>query len=577
MRALPAVTAGESLYREIEGRFVSFQFVLDKEIRFCYDMTIVEVTWRNNALHKLKGGGYMKRVSIVLLQCLVYLLFGTVLHSVVVSAAQVPVNEATFPDADFRQYISGQIDKNKDGILSDDEISGTRVIVIDSNNGQGLRVGNFQGIEVFTELEELRIWELVDSDGGCPYYVDIYLNLSDNRKLKVFECEAGTVRNLDLSGNLLLEELSLQCTYPVQDLSRLIHLKRVRVGSNVVLPDEMPEITELKVGNIEPPGKMPMLETLYLITPKLPATEFKMDFHVYPKLSNLTLSGVNMTELDLSWMNNLKSFSCMGDIETINLRGCSALEELSLSGVSFVSNVYLGGCVNIRTLNYSQARLLEIQFRDLTNLEYLNCEYLDSGLKVLDLSNNHKLKIVHASANQLTDVKLSPLAAYEELWFMENRLTNLDLRNIKVESIYCDYNKLKKVQLSKKTKYKEISLNNNRLKQLDLRNVKAERVMCQRNNLKKLLLSPKGKYKYISVDWNFLTELDLRNINVMTVTCRDNMIRSLKVRRNKTIRELDCRHNKLKALDVRQCKKLRKLIWYSGATKGLKKRNIRRK
>ena len=55
------------------------------------------------------------------------------------------------------------------------------------------------------------------------------------------------------------------------------------------------------------------------------------------------------------------------------------------------------------------------------------------------------------------------------------------------------------------------------------------------------------------------------------------MIRSLKVRRNKTIRELDCRHNKLKALDVRQCKKLRKLIWYSGATKGLKKRNIRRK
>ncbi len=519
----------------------------------------------------------MKRVSIVLLQCLVCLLFGTVLHSVVVSAAQVPVNEATFPDADFRQYISGQIDKNKDGILSDDEISGTRVIVIDSNDGQGLRVGNFQGIEVFTELEELRIWELVDSDGGCPYYVDIYLNLSDNRKLKVFECEAGTVRNLDLSGNLLLEELSLQCIYPVQDLSRLIHLKRVRVGSNVVLPDEMPEITELKVGNIEPPGKMPMLEKLYLITPKLPATEFKMDFHVYPKLSNLTLSGVNMTELDLSWMNNLKSFSCMGDIETINLRGCSALEELSLSGVSFVSNVYLGGCVNIRTLNYRQARLLEIQFRDLTNLEYLNCEYLDSGLKVLDLSNNHKLKIVHASANQLTDVKLSPLAVYEELWFTENRLTNLDLRNIKVESIYCDYNKLKKVQLSKKTKYKEISLNNNRLKQLDLRNVKAERVMCQRNNLKKLLLSPKGKYKYISVDWNFLTELDLRNINVMTVTCRDNMIRSLKVRRNKTIRELDCRHNKLKALDVRQCKKLRKLIWYSGATKGLKKRNIRRK
>ncbi len=109
MRALPAVTAGESLYREIEGRFVSFQFVLDIGIRFCYDVTIAEVIWRNNALHKLKGGGYMKRVSIVLLQCLVCLLFGTVLHSVVVSAAQVPVNEATFPDADFRTVNRNRI------------------------------------------------------------------------------------------------------------------------------------------------------------------------------------------------------------------------------------------------------------------------------------------------------------------------------------------------------------------------------------------------------------------------------------------------------------------------------------
>lgn len=50
MRALPAVTAGESLYREIEGKFVSFQFVLDIGIRFCYDVTIAEVIWQNNAL-----------------------------------------------------------------------------------------------------------------------------------------------------------------------------------------------------------------------------------------------------------------------------------------------------------------------------------------------------------------------------------------------------------------------------------------------------------------------------------------------------------------------------------------------
>lgn len=569
----------------------------------------------------------MKQIKKILLQSFTCLLFGIVLYHIPAYAADTPVNETTFPDNDFRQYVLAQIDKNKDRILSDDEKNNTRKIVLDANSEDRYEVKSFQGIEVFAELEELQILQFIDPEGEdeCGYDVDLSLDLSANTKLKIFVCRAGEVINLDLSGLVSLEELQLDCYYPIQDLSRLDRLKCVDVRGNsavkesVILPKEMLHLTSLTLGaNISIPERMPALETLCLDTPHVPATDFSMDFHKYPALANLTLRSVNMTELDLSEMKNLKSFHCSGfRIHTINMRGCSALEELDVVSSALQSNILLGGCMKIRSLKYgfSKVTISDIQIGELADLEYLDCT--NTGVKVLDLRNNHRLKEVQASLNQLTDVKLSPQACYDTLSLIENKLTKLDLRQIKVKTIYADKNRLKEIkfppnaaykeislygnklakldlrkvkvqtlkaeknrlkeiQLSPNVSYKTIRLDDNRLTKLDLRKIKAGTITCKRNDLKKLLLSARGKYKTISVDQNFLTKLDLRNINVQTVTCRDNQIRSLKVRKNKTIRKLDCRHNKLKSLDVRQCGKLKKLLWYSGS-KGLKKSGIKRK
>lgn len=569
----------------------------------------------------------MKQIKRILIQSFACLLLGMIFHHDPAYAADTPVNAATFPDNDFRQYVLAQIDQNKDRILTDEEKNNTRKIVVDANSEDRYEVKNFQGIEVFTELEELQILQFVEPEEEyeCGYSVDLTLDLSANKKLKIFVCKAGEVKNLDLSGLICLEVLQLDCGYPVQDLSRLSGLTRVDIKGNsavkesVVLPKEMLHITTLKLGrNIQIPDRMPVLQELCLNTPNVPAVNFSLDFHKYPTLTNLTLYGVNMTELDVSEMKNLKSFQFGGyRINTINMRGCSALEELDVSSTGLQSNVLLGGCTNIRRLKYGFTRVTisDIQIGELADLEYLDCN--NTGVKVLDLSNNHKLKEVQASLNELTDVRLSPQASYETLSLIENKLAKLDLRNIKVRTVLADrnrlkeitlspdqmykeislngnklakldlrkikvqtiraeWNKLKEIRLSTKAPYKKISLDGNRLTKLDLRNVKAETVLCRRNDLKKLLLSAKGKYKTILVDQNFLTKLDLRNIKVQTVTCRDNMIRSLKVRKNKTIQKLDCRHNKLKSLDVRQCRKLKKLLWYSGS-KGLKKSKIRRR
>lgn len=521
----------------------------------------------------------MKRIELFFIQLFVLVMLGTVCNSMAASAASIPVNKTNFPDKDFRQYILQQIDINGDRMLSDEEILFTRKIEIDSNDRRGLVVRNFCGIERFTELEELRILEIVDprdENEECPYSTDISLNLSGNTKLKIFVCKAGKIDGLDLSGLSLLEELHLESSeYPVQDLSKITGLKRVYVLRDAVLPDIMPEVVELSVGrNVAVPGEMPKLITLSLDSPDNPS----VDFHRYPNLSQIALKWITVKELDLSDMKGLKSFSCSGSgIEAINLRGCSGLEILDLSGLVSTCKNYLGGCANIRKLichGQPLSILSEMSISDMANLELLDCE--NSGLTKLDLRNNEKLKTIYASYNGLTDIKLSKKASYECLYLNNNKLTKLDLRGIKVNSVCCEENRLKRVWFSPNVKYGEIYLSNNELTTLDLRKVKARTVTCQRNDLKKLLLSSKGKFDRIDVDYNFLTKVDLRNVKITSFTCRNNMIRSLKVRKNKTIRELDCSHNKLKSLDLRQCKKLERLNWYS-ATKGLKKSNIRRK
>lgn len=60
------------------------------------------------------------------------------------------IDDKTFPDEQFRKYISSVIDENTDGKLSSEEISKTRELNI-SNQG----ISDLAGIEVFTNLKYL--------------------------------------------------------------------------------------------------------------------------------------------------------------------------------------------------------------------------------------------------------------------------------------------------------------------------------------------------------------------------------------------------------------------------------------
>lgn len=105
----------------------------------------------------------------------------------------LPINEENFPDSAFRQYISENFDKDDNGYLSDGEIAEAKTININRSG-----VSSLQGIEYFTELEEL--W----CDGNTLKTLD----LSKNTKLENLACASNEIEELNLGDNTVLRQVA---------------------------------------------------------------------------------------------------------------------------------------------------------------------------------------------------------------------------------------------------------------------------------------------------------------------------------------------------------------------------------
>lgn len=536
-------------------------------------------------------------------------LLGILLNDINSSAAEVSVTTQNFPDGNFRNYVSQEIDKDKNGVLSDTEIKAvTKIVILGDRRGEQYNAKDFQGIGYFTELEELQIEAVVPrdptSEADCDYILSISLDISANTKLRRLVCRASDIQKLDLSVLPLLEEIRLEVgKCPLQDLSEHVNLKKVclDVNTEFILPEQMPLLEEFSL-------------TWDMFRKEKPPA---IDFSASDNLSKLELriGDYSNRQLNLKNLKKLKTFVfapyCAGqEISSIavNLEGCSGLE---IAEIHDVDKINFEGCDNIKELSL-QSGLPELNVTNLVNLEKLDCFHLDTTR--LDLQNNAKLnslsvrtcnfgeilfpdkasfqKIVLEENPQLTKLDLSKVriktlscrkneklkelllsknGRYREILATENKLEKLDLRGVKAGTLNCDGNNLKTLLLSKDGTYKNVSVKNNKLTKLDLRGIKIDSICCNRNRIKKLLLSKSGKYGEILLAYNRLTKLDLRGIKVKVLDCKYNRLRSLKVRGNKVLKELYCQKNKLKMLDVRRCRKL-KILQTAGNKKLKKKR-----
>ena len=122
-------------------------------------------------------------------------------YAVVITAAGTPaadaaINEANFPDAAFRAYVTANFDKDSNGILSGAEITAATQITLP------VETVDAKGIEFFTELRQLKSAATSAAKGKLAS-----LNVSHNTKLSTLSVTYNELTSLDVSKNTALTSL----------------------------------------------------------------------------------------------------------------------------------------------------------------------------------------------------------------------------------------------------------------------------------------------------------------------------------------------------------------------------------
>lgn len=108
--------------------------------------------------------------------------------------SSVRIDTKTFPDAAFRKYISDNFDKDHDGSLASEELTGVEVIYL-----SGPAVKNLKGIGYFGALKHLFIYSSEISR----------LDLTKNTNLEQLTVRSNKIRSLDLSKNKKITHLDI--------------------------------------------------------------------------------------------------------------------------------------------------------------------------------------------------------------------------------------------------------------------------------------------------------------------------------------------------------------------------------
>ena len=170
-----------------------------------------------------------KFLSALLLCCMVL----TLLPTAALADGDVAINETYFPDENFRGYVKEKFDKNKDDILSAEEIAAVKDLHV-----EGKPITSIEGIEHFTALESLdcsktKLPSLDTSHNENLVFLRCNeistlttLNVSENTALKHLYCNDNPLTALDLANNTALEKLECgENEFTTLDLSKNTSLK----------------------------------------------------------------------------------------------------------------------------------------------------------------------------------------------------------------------------------------------------------------------------------------------------------------------------------------------------------------
>ena len=277
----------------------------------------------------------------------------------------VRINEANFPDAAFRAFVSSNFDLDHNGYLSRGESLDVTSINCSGTADNPGHIRSLKGISWFINLTAL----------FCAYNELTELDLSGNRALKTLYCSNNLlVGTLNLSANTKLEQLYCSNnSLSALNLTQCPALHTVYAHNNF--------LTNLNVSqNLELTGlyaAFNLLETLSL--------------SYNTKLQGLEFTGNKLGSLDLSHNNALKALYCGKNLLSSLIVTSTNLETLDCH-VNLLTSLNLSKTTALAQLNCSSNRGLSFSIANCPALQQVRRSvqpYTYDGIIYYYVDNNH--------------------------------------------------------------------------------------------------------------------------------------------------------------------------------------------
>lgn len=388
----------------------------------------------------------------------------------------IEINEQSFPDPAFREWVINHIAGADDKNLSTVDIANVTAIDVSKMT----TIQSLEGIEYFTFLENLNCQNTSIQTLDVRMMKNlVYLNCSENLLLnKIFIDGAANLKSLYVS-NTGLEELVIQNSPALRFLecSENLNMKKLEVAGAGALEELNCKKTgissldlskNIQLTDLNCSENMSLRELILegaIGLEEIFCSESAIEALIlqdHPSLESIDCNDTaNLKILDVSGAEALETLNCVNTgLEELNVSNNRNLLELDCSDSVHLTSLTVAGadalelliCYNtaIQELDISQNKnlllldgsenssLTKVNLAGAEALEEVDCSF--SGIQELDVSENKNLMMLDCRGSKaLKKLDVAGAEALETLYCQETGLQHLDVsKNHNLETLSCE-------------------------------------------------------------------------------------------------------------------------------------------
>ena len=349
----------------------------------------------------------MKKRILSIFLCLVMVF--SLLPFTASAASAIPINEETFPDPVFREYVLKIVGSS---VLTEEKAQQIEVLDVSKDNIKKV-LGDRAPI---TSLMGIRYLRYVKDLNCSGQELKKTLNLEQNSRVEKLNCSGNQLTGLWFHKGSSLKYLNCSVNeFTALNLSANTKLQQINASSNKLTALDVRHLSELThlylwsnsdLRSIDV-SKNPKLEFLSVSHCKLTSLNVSNN----RKLVELFVYNNQLTALDVRSNYLLKTLDCYeNQLTALDLSYNGALESLSVND-NPITELNLHPLSNLQKLSCSKMQLKKLDVDRCPKLRRLYCN--DNQIETLDLRSNKKLETLYCQNNRLSWLNLSSNTALD--------------------------------------------------------------------------------------------------------------------------------------------------------------------